>query len=160
MLISLLHCGNLCEASRGVSTTPGTTLARLRLIFGSVAPRPHCPFSPREVTRATKSGIDYEDRAVCRSPRSEASPSAFCSGGDGHYADREFDLDDFVLTAPLTQTAKPSALRAANGFALSPEVSRGHTASVGVGRWSGPPLVRPLVSIRPEQWCLKQRPRA
>jgi len=39
------------------------------------------------------SGIDYEDRVVCGSPRSEASPSAFCSGRDSHYADREFDFD-------------------------------------------------------------------
>jgi hypothetical protein len=29
----------------------------------------------------------------------------------GHYADRVFDLADLVLTAPLAQTAKPSAVR-------------------------------------------------
>jgi hypothetical protein len=41
--------------------TPGTTFARLRLIFGSVASilSPSVPCA--EVTAATKSGIDYED---------------------------------------------------------------------------------------------------
>src|SRR5262249_3555921 len=80
--------------TRRVRPTPGTILARLRLIPGSVAssfpPKPLCA----EVTAATKSGIDhYEDQAVCGSPRSEASPSAFCSWRDSHYADCEFDFD-------------------------------------------------------------------
>ena len=40
-----------------------------------------------EVTAATKSGIDYEDRADCRSPRGEGSLSACCRRGDGNHAD-------------------------------------------------------------------------
>jgi hypothetical protein len=44
------------------------------------------------------SGIDYEDRAACRSPRGDASFVAYDSGRDVNYADREFDLDDLVLS--------------------------------------------------------------
>jgi uncharacterized membrane protein YeaQ/YmgE (transglycosylase-associated protein family) len=51
------------------------------------------------VTAATKSGIGYEHRTVCRSPRSETSSSDFCCGRDGDYADREFNFDDLVLSS-------------------------------------------------------------
>ncbi len=47
------------------------------------------------------------------------------SGRDGNYADREFDLDDLVLTAPLAQTAKPPVMDQTDGFALYPGVSVG-----------------------------------
>src|SRR5215472_4246168 len=62
-----------------------------------MSPAPRAPMPG--ATAATKSGIDYEDRAICWSPRSEGSPSGFCCGRDGDYADREFDFDNFVLSA-------------------------------------------------------------
>jgi len=55
-----------------------------------------------EVAGATKSGIDYEDRAACRSPRSEGRLSACRRGRDVNYADREFDLDDLALRPQST----------------------------------------------------------
>ena len=68
-------------------------------------------FVPRS-RQPPNSGIGYEDRAVCRSsPRSEGCLSAFRRGCDCNHADREFDFDDFVLTASLAQTAKPLATR-------------------------------------------------
>ena len=71
------------------------------------------------------SGIGYEDRAVCRSsPRSEGCLSAFRRGCDCNHADREFDFDDFVLTASLAQTAKPSVMEQTGGFAFVPHTCR------------------------------------
>jgi hypothetical protein len=51
-----------------------------------------------------------EDRAVCRSQRSERSVGAFCSERDGHYADRVFAFADLVLTTPLVTTFAPAMM--------------------------------------------------
>jgi hypothetical protein len=65
---------------------------RLSALNGS-APWPHPP-KPLTLrtgaTGATKFGIDYEDRAVCGSPRSEGSPSAFHRGRDRNHVNRMF----------------------------------------------------------------------
>ena len=76
--------------------TRGATPVRLRLRLGSVAPPP-IP-TPLGVTAAAKSDVGHEHRAVCWSPRGEASPSDFCCGRDGDHADREFDFADLVLS--------------------------------------------------------------
>jgi hypothetical protein len=80
--------------------TPGTTFARLRLRPGSVASNLPPSAQCAEVMGATNFSSDLgdEDRAVCRSPRSEGSLSAFHRGGDDDYADREFDFDDLLLS--------------------------------------------------------------
>src|SRR5690348_11469159 len=88
-------------------------------------PHPPKPLTPNVgVTAATNLFIwtlANEDRAVCRSPRGEGSPSAFCGGRDGDYADRVFAFDDLVLS--LAQTAKPSAVRSQR-LAFVPHTSR------------------------------------
>jgi hypothetical protein len=85
-------------------------------------PHPPKPLTPNVgVTAATNLFIwtlANEDRAVCRSPRGEGSPSAFCGGRDGDYADRVFAFDDLVLSALLKQQSRRRY--AANGLPSSP----------------------------------------
>ena len=73
-------------------------------------PHPPKPLTPNVgVTAATNLFIwtlANEDRAVCRSPRGEGSPSAFCCGRDGDYADRVFAFDDLMLSALLKQQSR------------------------------------------------------
>jgi hypothetical protein len=52
----------------------------------------------------------------------ERSVSAFCSGRDGHYADRVFAFANSVLTALLKQQSRRRY--AANGFAFVPNPCR------------------------------------
>jgi hypothetical protein len=89
---------------------PGTTLIGLRLGSWLPGPHPPKPLTPNVgVTAATNLFIwtlANEDRAVCRSPRGEGSPSAFCGGRDGDYADRVFSFDDLVLSALLKQQSR------------------------------------------------------
>jgi hypothetical protein len=66
--------------------------------------------------------VGHEDRKVCRLQQSERSVSAFCSGRDGHYADRVFAFANSVLTALLKQQSRRRY--AANGFAFVPNPCR------------------------------------
>ena len=55
------------------------------------------------------SDFAHEDREG-RSPRGHAGFSAFCGGGNGHYAGGEFDFADLVLSTSLAQRRKPPKL--------------------------------------------------
>ena len=91
--------------------------------FGSVASNPPSP--PRgHGSQSFVIGVRHEDRAVCRSPRSERRVSAFCCGGDRNHAYREFDFADLVLITPPAQTAKLSAPREAIRLSMGSTVLR------------------------------------
>jgi hypothetical protein len=80
-------CHRLCHSIIRDWVAIGTTFARLRLKLSSVA-SPSSPLHPRaEVAEVTLVGIGHEDRAVCRSPRSEGCLSAFRRGRGCYHAD-------------------------------------------------------------------------
>ena len=98
-----------------------------RSAFSSWLRGPSHPPAPDPNAKVTAAAnfllvVGHEDRKVCRLQRSERSVSAFCSGRDGHYADRVFAFANSVLTALLKQQSRRRY--AANGFAFVPNPCR------------------------------------
>ena len=84
--------------------------------IGQVGASYHGKIPPNQC--AEVSSIDHEDRAACRSPRGERSFSACRRGRDVNYADREFDLDDLVLSSDESTDSKSRQRAMTGGFAL------------------------------------------
>ena len=91
-------------------------IATLIIKIGQVGASYHGKIPPHQC--AEVSGIDHEDWVACRSPRGDGSVSTGRRGRDVNYADREFDLDDLVLSSDESTDSISRQRAMTGGFAL------------------------------------------